>query len=206
MFTISKPQTNKRCQRFVIHPSLSSTPSKLTISCWMKPKERYPNKNRDDYLKSIKQMKNTNIETSYKCNYTVSIDGNCPLLYYWLSNNKTTQSFINHNLLPPSYMYSTPFERMKILVQEAYRSFFNINPEVNQIKYSYKQQLMEYFIQHSYSKGMNYHSFNQYIGLHIRMGTPYSDFKEEFTYLKSEDLKVAVSYINSLNSSYPIYL
>lgn len=70
----------------------------------MKPKERYPNKNRDDYLKSIKQMKNTNIETSYKCNYTVSIDGNCPLLYYWLSNNKTTQSFINHNLLPPSYM------------------------------------------------------------------------------------------------------
>ena len=200
------PPIRKRCQRFVIHPSLSSTPSKRKIVCWMQSKERNPKKNIDNYLNRIKQMKNTSIEASFKYNYTVIIDGNCPFLYFWLSNNKTTQSFINHNLLHTSYMYSSPIEKMRILVQIAYHSFFNINPEVNQIKYSYKQQLMEYFIQHSYSKGMNYHSFNQYIGLHIRMGTPYSDFKEVFTYLNPDDLKVAVSYINSLNSSYPIYL
>ena len=38
------------------------------------------------------------------------------------------------------------------------------------------------------------------------MGVPYSDFRDEYTYLRAEDLKVAVNYINQLNSSYPIYL
>lgn len=206
MFSLTTPQSTKRCPRFVIHPSLSSTAPKHTISCWLEPKERFPNNNRRKYLETIRQMKNTDIEKAYKLNYAVSIDSNCPLLYLWLSNGETTQSFINHNLLPPSYKNSPPSAKMRVLVQEAMHRFFIIDPEVEQLKQSYKQQLLNYYLQHSSSKGVTLQSFNQYIGLHIRMGVPYSDFRDEYTYLRAEDLKVAVNYINQLNSSYPIYL
>lgn len=206
MFSLSTPSTSKRCSRFVIHHSLSSTPSKHTISCWLEPKERFPKKNRDGYLNTIRQMKNTNIEKAYNLNYTVSINSNCPLLYLWLSNEETTQSFINHNLLPQSYKNSPPSAKMRVLVQEAIHRFFIIDPEVERLKQSFKQQLLNYYLQHSSSTGVSLQSFHQYIGVHIRMGHPYSDFTEDFTYLNADDLKVAVDYINQLNSSYPIYL
>lgn len=192
------------CNRFMTHATRKVSYD-IKVACYLNALERHPNSNRNKHLSMISQLRRTNIKHAYSSK-RVAITGNCPFLYHWLFNNDTTALMVEKGWLPSYLQYSTPFEKTRHLFKELFHGYIEVDKEVKEIKNEYKRKLLNYYSSHSSNTSVNINSFNQYIGIHIRMGHPLSDFPEVFTYLTLSDLPAAVTYINSLDTAYPIFL
>lgn len=205
VFQIDIKSRLPRCSNFRIFDTSSSQVSN-SLECWMMPYERYQNKDRRKFLIAVSDQKTRSFQQLLRNKSDIAVSSNCPLLYYWLHNGNNVDTFMRRGLLPSHMKNASPLEKTRFLFKKAFRDHFVVDSEVLSIKNAYKQQLMDYYCSHDSNVTMNLDSFNQFIAVHLRMGTPLSDFPEEFTYLQLDDLPVVINYIYSLNTSYPIFL
>ena len=114
---------------------------------------------------------------------------------------------MKRKLLSSDLQNEHPVYKTRYIIQKVTREYFKVNKDVIEMKNNMLKKLVAYYTNNiSNITIITTSTFNQYIALHIRMGFPYSDFPEEYTYLNKEDLKVVVSYINTLDYSLPIFL
>lgn len=171
----------------------------------MKSAQRHPKELRRSYLEQVSRMKSTDVMQAYK-GKRLKVNSNCPLLYFWVYNNQTVNHFIRKGLMPPRMRNESAFNITRYLFQQAWNRYITVDKEVIRIMNTFKKPLLYYYQNHSGESSVTLDSFHQFIGVHIRMGYPLSDFSEVATYLYMSDLPVVVDYIRTLNPSYPIFL
>lgn len=207
-FRLVTNQEKHYCYHFKINNNSYSLNNGNSLSCWLKsPHRSHSYQQRQIYLKEIRNFKSSSLTSSYYNNQPIIVNSNCPLLYYWLCNNKTTELFVKRKLLSSDLQNEHPVDKTRYIIQKVTREYFKVNKDVIEMKNNMLKKLVAYYTNNiSNITIITTSTFNQYIALHIRMGFPYSDFPEKYTYLNKEDLKVVVSYINTLDHSLPIFL
>ena len=150
---------------------------------------------------AVNQIRMRPIDVTIPSSNFVIMDGNCPLFYYWHSNNNNCEAFKDLGYIPSDHNCQRPsFKVASTILQTAFSQIIHFRKgvvdRIEEVLNPFKHQLV---LDESKPRTYPFRKYQNLITVHARYGNGGADFKDSRTFLKMSQNQTFINCVHSLN-------